>query len=257
PPPRRGGAVGPRLDPAPLHREQPRTEYARSISCASHSSSRGLACCMPPETALGDDRDALYLDEHFRARQAGDGDQRARGIIVAEDLAAQLRETVAEPRIGDEDGHRHDVGQAPARLLERAPEPGKHFAHLAVEIGGERATAAVLSGNLPSQPHDAAAFGDNRLRIAARLRPRVLQIAPFHRIRHRVLPSTLVYTAAMQAAPLPDFEKAQTRAASWLRAWDRQGLHRTGTAGDLAGAEWLGQQAMALGAEVWVEEFAL
>ena len=61
----------------------------------------------------------------------------------------------------------------------------------------------------------------------------------------------------MQAAPLPDFEKAQTRAASWLRAWDRQGLHRTGTAGDLAGAEWLGQEAMALGAEVWVEEFAL
>jgi len=61
----------------------------------------------------------------------------------------------------------------------------------------------------------------------------------------------------MQAAPLPDFEKAQTRAAAWLRAWDRQGLHRTGTAGDLAGAEWLGQEAMALGAEVWVEEFAL
>jgi hypothetical protein len=61
----------------------------------------------------------------------------------------------------------------------------------------------------------------------------------------------------MQAAPLPDFEKAQARAASWLRAWDRQGLHRTGTAGDLAGAEWLGQEAMALGADVWVEEFAL
>jgi hypothetical protein len=61
----------------------------------------------------------------------------------------------------------------------------------------------------------------------------------------------------MQAAPLPDFATAQTRAAAWLRAWDRQGLHRTGTAGDLAGAEWLGQEAMALGAEVWVEEFAL
>src|SRR5205085_12392304 len=66
-----------------------------------------------------------------------------------------------------------------------------------------------------------------------------------------------MHTAAMQAAPLPDFEKAQTRAAAWLRAWDRQGLHRTGTAGDLAGAEWLGQEATALGAEVWVEEFAL
>jgi len=61
----------------------------------------------------------------------------------------------------------------------------------------------------------------------------------------------------MQAAPLPDFEQAQARAAAWLAAWDGQGNHRTGTAGDLAGAEWLGREAMALGAEVWIEEFAL
>ncbi|MBV9966887.1 MAG: hypothetical protein JO008_14450 [Alphaproteobacteria bacterium] len=61
----------------------------------------------------------------------------------------------------------------------------------------------------------------------------------------------------MQAAPLPDFDEAQARAAAWLAAWDRQGLHRTGTAGDLAGAEWLGQEAIELGAEVWIEEFAL
>ena len=61
----------------------------------------------------------------------------------------------------------------------------------------------------------------------------------------------------MQAAPLPDFDEAQARAAAWLAAWDRQGLHRTGTAGDLAGAELLGQEAIELGAEVWIEEFAL
>ncbi|MBV9585649.1 MAG: hypothetical protein JO213_12290, partial [Alphaproteobacteria bacterium] len=54
----------------------------------------------------------------------------------------------------------------------------------------------------------------------------------------------------MQAAPLPDFDETQARAAAWLAAWDRQGLHRTGTAGDLAGAEWLGQEAIELGAEV-------
>ncbi len=61
----------------------------------------------------------------------------------------------------------------------------------------------------------------------------------------------------MRAAPLPDFAEAQARAAAWLAAWDGQGIHRTGTAGDLAGAEWLGREAAALGAEVWIEEFAL
>jgi len=61
----------------------------------------------------------------------------------------------------------------------------------------------------------------------------------------------------MRAAPLPDFAEAQARAAAWLAAWDGQGTHRTGAAGDLAGAEWLGREAAALGAEVWIEEFAL
>jgi hypothetical protein len=48
----------------------------------------------------------------------------------------------------------------------------------------------------------------------------------------------------------------ETRAAYWLEAWDRQGTHRTGTPGDRAGAEWLAEQAAALGGEVSVEEFA-
>jgi len=61
----------------------------------------------------------------------------------------------------------------------------------------------------------------------------------------------------MQTAPLPDFAEAQARAAAWLAAWDRQGIHRTASAGDHAGAEWLGREAMALGAKVWIEEFAL
>ncbi len=47
------------------------------------------------------------------------------------------------------------------------------------------------------------------------------------------------------------------RAAAWLKAWDAQGIHRTGTAGDAAGAEWLAAEARALGAEVGSEEFAL
>ena len=47
------------------------------------------------------------------------------------------------------------------------------------------------------------------------------------------------------------------RAATWLRAWDSQGVHRTGTPGDTAGAEWLAREAAALGATVAIETFSL
>lgn len=46
-------------------------------------------------------------------------------------------------------------------------------------------------------------------------------------------------------------------AAAWLRAWDSQGTHRTATAGDNAGAEWLAEAARALGAAVAIEPFTL
>src|SRR5205807_10009597 len=142
---------------------------------------------------LSDHGDALHLHQHFRARQAGDGEQRARRIIVAEDLAAQLRETVAEPRIGDEDGHRHDVGEPATGFFEGMAEPGEHLAYLAVEIGGERAAGAVVGRDLTGQPDGAAAFGDDRLRIAARLGSVVLKIVALHGVWHRTLPSTVVY----------------------------------------------------------------
>ncbi|HLN25272.1 MAG TPA: hypothetical protein VN808_05175 [Stellaceae bacterium] len=48
--------------------------------------------------------------------------------------------------------------------------------------------------------------------------------------------------------------EAETRAANWLEAWDAQGVHRTGTEGDRAGADWLAGEAATLGAEVTVEE---
>jgi hypothetical protein len=51
--------------------------------------------------------------------------------------------------------------------------------------------------------------------------------------------------------------EAEQRAASWLRAWDASGTHRTGTDGDTAGAAWLAREAAALGAAVAIEEFAL
>ncbi|HEX3861225.1 MAG TPA: hypothetical protein VHY35_05985 [Stellaceae bacterium] len=50
---------------------------------------------------------------------------------------------------------------------------------------------------------------------------------------------------------------ASDRAARWLADWDGQGTHRTATAGDHAGAEWLAVEARALGADAVIEEFAL
>src|SRR5215471_9068573 len=55
----------------------------------------------------------------------------------------------------------------------------------------------------------------------------------------------------------PAMSEAEQRAGAWLQAWDGQGMHRTGTAGDAAGAEWLAAEARALGAEARVEDFAL
>ncbi len=52
------------------------------------------------------------------------------------------------------------------------------------------------------------------------------------------------------------FAQAVDRAGAWLQAWDSQGTHRTGTDGDIAGAEWLAREATALGAQAAIETFA-
>jgi hypothetical protein len=66
---------------------------------------------------------------------------------------------------------------------------------------------------------------------------------------------------AMASDATAFFDEAQRRAARWLAAWDAQGIHRTATAGDNAGAVWLAREAEALGApgaiQVSIEEFAL
>ena len=54
-----------------------------------------------------------------------------------------------------------------------------------------------------------------------------------------------------------DFEEAKARAVTWITAWDSQGPHRTGTAGDEAGARWLAHEAATLGVEVTSEVFKL
>lgn len=50
---------------------------------------------------------------------------------------------------------------------------------------------------------------------------------------------------------------ARERAVAWLTAWDSQGVHRTATSGDEAGALWLATQASSLGFEVMSETFEL
>jgi hypothetical protein len=50
---------------------------------------------------------------------------------------------------------------------------------------------------------------------------------------------------------------SSARAVSWLQSWDSQGIHRTGTAGDQAGADWLAREAASLGASVTIEPFSL
>jgi hypothetical protein len=53
-------------------------------------------------------------------------------------------------------------------------------------------------------------------------------------------------------------DEGEARAAKWLAAWDAQGIHRTATAGDEAGADWLIHEVAALGVAVPAcEEFAL
>ena len=50
---------------------------------------------------------------------------------------------------------------------------------------------------------------------------------------------------------------AEGRAASWLRAWDGHGIHRTATVGDEAGAAWLAREAAAITGPVTSETFSL
>jgi hypothetical protein len=52
-------------------------------------------------------------------------------------------------------------------------------------------------------------------------------------------------------------DDGEARAAEWLAAWDKQGIHRTATEGDEAGADWLIGEAARLGTAPACEEFAI
>ncbi len=61
----------------------------------------------------------------------------------------------------------------------------------------------------------------------------------------------------MSATVTPSHDQAKARAVGWLTAWDSQGIHRTATSGDEAGALWLAGETARLGAVVASEAFAL
>src|SRR6516165_2045001 len=64
-------------------------------------------------------------------------------------------------------------------------------------------------------------------------------------------------TIASTSASACSSDDVTTRAIAWLSAWDSQGIHRTATAGDEAGADWLIREAAGLGAVPAVETFTL
>jgi hypothetical protein len=66
-----------------------------------------------------------------------------------------------------------------------------------------------------------------------------------------------VSSAAAQTRGSAGVTDADRRAREWLVAWDGQGIHRTATTGDEAGAAWLAGEAERIGGTVKIEEFAL
>ena len=86
---------------------------------------------------LGDDANPLNFHKQLGAREPGNGDQCTRRKVIAQDFLAQLGEAIAIARIGDEDGHRHHIGNATADLGQSLTQAGEHLPHLTVEIAGE------------------------------------------------------------------------------------------------------------------------
>lgn len=67
-----------------------------------------------------------------------------------------------------------------------------------------------------------------------------------------LLASATLLTATHAASP-----EAEARVAVWLKAWDSQGIHRTATPGDEAGAAWLAREAEAIAGPVASESFQI
>lgn len=71
----------------------------------------------------------------------------------------------------------------------------------------------------------------------------------------RYLPWRVLLTGvALNSTLLVASPDAEARVAAWLKAWDSQGVHRTGTDGDEAGATWLAREATAIAGPIVTNE---
>src|SRR5687767_15930254 len=74
---------------------------------------------------------------------------------------------------------------------------------------------------------------------------------------HLLSPRFLLVSSAWCSMAYAASPEAGARVSGWLKAWDGQGIHRTGTPGDEAGAAWLAREATAAGGQVTSESFHL
>src|SRR6266571_1291628 len=86
---------------------------------------------MIARAAVADHAHRLDLDLDAGPGEVGDGDERAPRIVaVLEGVLAHLDEAVAVARLLDEDGHRHDVGEAAAGALHDLVDLREHLRQL-------------------------------------------------------------------------------------------------------------------------------
>src|SRR6266851_3590389 len=127
--------------------------------------------------AVADHAHRLDLDLDARAREVGDGNERAPRIVaVVEVVLAHLDEAVAVARLLDEHRHLHDVGEAAAGAFHDLVDLRKDLLHLRLEIVGDVAAVVVACSGLSRDPDDLPAVGDD----AGRERPRELERSFLH-----------------------------------------------------------------------------
>src|SRR5688572_24393589 len=74
---------------------------------------------------------------------------------------------------------------------------------------------------------------------------------------HLLFPCCLLVSAAWCSITYAASPETEARVSGWLKAWDSQGIHRTGTPGDEAGAAWIAREATSFGGSVTSESFQL
>ena len=80
-------------------------------------------------------------------------DQRTRWKIVLEDLFPELKEAKIKAVVDHEHGHRHNVGEFAASLLQSLAQTSKERAYLPIEITGKRFAARIVGGDVWPASH--------------------------------------------------------------------------------------------------------